>query len=227
MIDDPKGAADKARRAADGSVHLDRTTATKTEFEQVTRRYRRGLFGFPWLLALLGIPLLLALAGLAFGGKADTPDVSLPSPSVSTPDVEVTTPDVTVTTPEQSPSSSAEATADASCDATKLGELAGKASAYFDTASAQIKDSKGLNAFAAAAKGCTADSGVTFTLSGHADQRGNAAYNVQLTKERIASVQSVLTKAGVDKGLIKTDPQGKSGSTSTAQTERRVDVSVN
>lgn len=56
-----------------GQLETDPDVHRTTEWDQVTRRYRRGLGGW-WWLALLLVPLLLALLGLAFNGDSSTGD---------------------------------------------------------------------------------------------------------------------------------------------------------
>lgn len=55
---------------ADGAFGTNSTTTSKTEWETVTRRYKRGLGG-PWWLALIGVPAILAAVGLGLNGDGN------------------------------------------------------------------------------------------------------------------------------------------------------------
>lgn len=52
---------------ASGSFGTSSSTSSTTEWDTVTRRYKRGLGG-PWWLALIGVPAILAAVGLGLGG---------------------------------------------------------------------------------------------------------------------------------------------------------------
>lgn len=57
-------------------------TASTTDWDTVTRRYKRGLGG-PWWLALIGVPAILAAVGLGLGGGGDDAEAASPGTSQS------------------------------------------------------------------------------------------------------------------------------------------------
>lgn len=70
---------------ANGAFGTNSTTTSKTDWDTVTRRYKRGLGG-PWWLALIGVPAILAAVGLGLGGDdkgGDAEAGSAPSTSQS------------------------------------------------------------------------------------------------------------------------------------------------
>ncbi|KGN36219.1 OmpA family protein [Knoellia subterranea] len=58
---------------ADGTFGSTVRETTTTEWDTVTRRYRRGLGG-PWWLALIGVPAILAAVGLGINGDDNDTD---------------------------------------------------------------------------------------------------------------------------------------------------------
>lgn len=58
------------------------STTSSTEWDTVTRRYKRGLGG-PWWLALIGVPAILAAVGLGLGGSDDDAEAASPGTSQS------------------------------------------------------------------------------------------------------------------------------------------------
>ncbi|KGN34424.1 hypothetical protein N802_12945 [Knoellia sinensis KCTC 19936] len=74
---------ESSRRAmgADGSFDSQTTTSSTTEWDTVTRRYKRGLGG-PWWLALIGVPAILAAVGLGLNGD-DTDAEATPTAATS------------------------------------------------------------------------------------------------------------------------------------------------
>lgn len=69
---------------AGGAFGTSSTTSSSTEWDTVTRRYKRGLGG-PWWLALIGVPAILAAVGLGLNGDDDA-DASSPGTSQSPTD---------------------------------------------------------------------------------------------------------------------------------------------
>jgi len=72
--------------------------------------------------------------------------------------------------------------------------------------------------------------GFDFVLSGNADERGTAGYNMKLSNRRVKSVQDALARAGVDPGRVRTFALGEDAPLCEAKTEpcwqsnRRVDI---
>lgn len=60
---------------ANGAFGTNATTTSTTEWDTVTRRYKRGLGG-PWLLALVGVPAILAAVGLGINGDDNDSDAA-------------------------------------------------------------------------------------------------------------------------------------------------------
>lgn len=80
-ITNSNGDVGRAGAGATGAFGSDSTTTSKTEWESVTRRYKRGLGG-PWLLALVGVPAILAAVGLGLNGD-DTDTKASATPTAS------------------------------------------------------------------------------------------------------------------------------------------------
>ncbi len=75
--------------------------------------------------------------------------------------------------------------------------------------------------------------GFSVVIEGHADARGDADYNVQLSAERAAVVRAALIDAGLQPDRISSRASGERFSTAdetdldSLALERRVDLSVN
>jgi outer membrane protein OmpA-like peptidoglycan-associated protein len=101
--------------------------------------------------------------------------------------------------------------------------------AYFDTGKTVIRpvDEAKINDLQ---KTLAANSGLTVTLRGISDPRGNAMKNRELARERAESVANRLVAAGIDKARIKVEAGGEEGSTATKRhnlaLDRRVDAVV-
>lgn len=65
--------SDSARNG--GTFGAEGVTTSTTEWDTVTRRYKRGLGG-PWLLALVGVPAILAAVGLGINGDDGDSDAA-------------------------------------------------------------------------------------------------------------------------------------------------------
>jgi len=75
---------------------------------------------------------------------------------------------------------------------------------------------------------------LTFTVEGHADERGTREYNIALGEKRATSAKSFLTSLGVDAGRIAVVSYGKespvalgSNEAAWAQNRRAASVTVN
>ncbi|MEP4533150.1 MAG: OmpA family protein [Cyclobacteriaceae bacterium] len=60
---------------------------------------------------------------------------------------------------------------------------------------------------------------IAFEIEGHTDNRGNAAYNLELSQKRAESVQTLLVLLGVEKNRLKPNGYGSSKPLNTANTE--------
>ena len=70
------------------------------------------------------------------------------------------------------------------------------------------------------------------TVSGHADSRGNDAYNQSLSERRAASVRDYMAANGIDAGILSAVGMGESAPVATNDTaegraqNRRVEIDV-
>jgi peptidoglycan-associated lipoprotein len=104
---------------------------------------------------------------------------------------------------------------------------------YFDTDQSNI-DSQDAAALQAQAQYFARYPQVTFTIEGHADERGTREYNIALGEKRATSAKSFLTSLGVDANRIAVVSYGKespaalgSNEAAWAQNRRAASVTVN
>jgi len=88
-------------------------------------------------------------------------------------------------------------------------DAAGKAVLYiqFDTDKATLKP-EGEKAVTEIAKVLSADKNLKIAINGHTDNSGTEARNLQLSKERAASVMNAVASAGVDKSRLSAEGFG-------------------
>lgn len=104
---------------------------------------------------------------------------------------------------------------------------------YFDTDRFNV-DSQDAAALQAQAQYFARYPQVTFTIQGHADERGTREYNIALGEKRATSAKNFLVSLGVDAGRIAVVSYGKEspvalGSTEAAwaQNRRAASVTIN
>lgn len=115
------------------------------------------------------------------------------------------------------------------CEA-DLGALLTGTVIEFDTASARIRNSAFplLDKVAKTAKNCPG----RLRIEGHTDRRGDAAYNLDLSRRRARSVSEALEKRGVISDRLRTQGYGESrplnteGSAEALQKNRRIEIHV-
>ena len=168
----------------------------------------------------LATALLLASAtGLAACAKK--PPEQLPPPPSQT----VTQPQ---TRPQVQPTGPSVAT-----QAHLAAAVGGSTTGYFDTDKYNI-DSQDAAALQAQAQYFARYPQVTFTIEGHADERGTREYNIALGEKRATAAKNFLVSLGVDPGRIAVVSYGKerpvalgSDETSWARNRRAASVVIN
>jgi len=113
------------------------------------------------------------------------------------------------------------------------GAVGSSTTVYFDTDQHNI-DSQDAVALQAQAQYFARYPQLTFTVEGHADERGTREYNIALGEKRATSAKSFLTSLGVDAGRIAVVSYGKerpvalgSNEAAWAQNRRAASVTVN
>ncbi len=111
--------------------------------------------------------------------------------------------------------------------------VGGSAVIYFDTDRFNI-DSTDAAALQAQAQYFAQFSQLTFTIEGHADERGTREYNVALGERRANSAKNYLVSLGVSPGRIQTRSWGKerpvalgSNAAAWAQNRRAASIIIN
>ena len=89
---------------------------------------------------------------------------------------------------------------------------------YFDTDQFNI-DSQDAAALQAQAQYFARFPQITFTIEGHADERGTREYNIALGEKRAASAKAYLTSLGVDTNRISVVSYGKESPVALASDE--------
>lgn len=89
---------------------------------------------------------------------------------------------------------------------------------YFDTDQFNI-DSQDAAALQAQAQYFARYPQITFTIEGHADERGTREYNIALGEKRAASAKAYLTSLGVDANRIAVVSYGKESPVALASNE--------
>lgn len=108
--------------------------------------------------------------------------------------------------------------------------LSGDANFATDSAELKAEGKAALDLFVSRAKELNV-SGIS--VVGHADSRGDAAYNQGLSERRAISVQSYLEGKGIDGSLISASGEGENSPIASNDTKegraqnRRVDITVN
>lgn len=163
--------------------------------------------------------LLASAAGLAACAKK--PPEQLPPPPQ-----ERTT--VVQTTPQPQPTGPTVGT-----QAHFAAAVGGSTTVYFDTDKYNI-DSVDAAALQAQAQYFARYPQVTFTIEGHADERGTREYNIALGEKRATAAKNFLVSLGVDPGRIAVVSYGKerpvalgSDETSWARNRRAASVIIN
>ncbi len=166
------------------------------------------------------ILLLASASTLAACGKK-TPEV-LPPPPAGTTTTPTPTPPATQTSGPQVGSQAHFAAA-----------VGSSTTVYFDTDRYNI-DSQDAAALQAQAQYFARYPQVTFTIQGHADERGTREYNLALGERRANAAKNYLTSLGVDPGRISVVSYGKerpvalgSDEGSWAQNRRAASVLIN
>lgn len=111
--------------------------------------------------------------------------------------------------------------------------VGGSTTVYFDTDKYNI-DSQDAAALQAQAQYFARYPQVTFTVEGHADERGTREYNIALGEKRATAAKNFLVSLGVDPGRIAVLSYGKerpvalgSDETSWARNRRAASVIIN
>jgi peptidoglycan-associated lipoprotein len=111
--------------------------------------------------------------------------------------------------------------------------VGGSTTVYFDTDKYNI-DSQDAAALQAQAQYFARYPQVTFTIEGHADERGTREYNIALGEKRATAAKNFLVSLGVDPGRIAVVSYGKerpvalgSDETSWARNRRAASVILN
>lgn len=89
---------------------------------------------------------------------------------------------------------------------------------YFDTDSSDV-DSQDAAALQAQAQYFARYPQITFTIEGHADERGTREYNIALGEKRATSAKAYLTSLGVDANRIAVVSYGKESPVALASNE--------
>jgi len=165
------------------------------------------------------ILLLASATGLA--GCAKKPPAELP-PVAGQPSTQT---DITTPTQTSGPS--------VGTQAHFAGAVGSSTTIYFDTDRYDI-DSQDAAALQAQAQYFARYPQITFTIEGHADERGTREYNIALGEKRANSAKAYLTSLGVDTNRIAVVSYGKerpvalgSDEGSWAQNRRAASVIIN
>ena len=112
-------------------------------------------------------------------------------------------------------------------------EIDNKALIYFPYNSTQKLDNANINNYLTEVAKKLKGSDNTVTLTGHADNIGNATYNNELALKRASAIKNVLINLGVNAAKIKVESKGQSQPIATNDTEegrqknRRVELEIN
>ena len=167
---------------------------------------------------LATILLLASATGLAACSKK-APETLPPPPETNTGGQ---------TTPQVQPTG-----AQVGTQAHFAGAVGSSTTIYFDTDRFNI-DSQDAAALQAQAQYFARYPQITFTIEGHADERGTREYNLALGEKRANSAKNYLVSLGVDPGRISVVSYGKerpvataSNESAWAQTRRAASVIIN
>jgi peptidoglycan-associated lipoprotein len=165
--------------------------------------------------------LLLASATALAACAKKAPDVLPPPPATETVPATQPTPQVQPTGPM------------AGTQAHFAAAVGSSTTVYFDTDRHNI-DSQDAAALQAQAQYFARYPQITFTIEGHADERGTREYNIALGEKRATAARNFLVSLGVDPGRISVVSYGKespvalgSNEAAWAQNRRAASVIIN
>lgn len=165
--------------------------------------------------------ILLLASATALGACAKKAPEVLPPPPQTSAGGTQTTPQVQPTGPQ------------VGTQAHFAGAVGSSTTVYFDTDRFNI-DSQDAAALQAQAQYFARYPQITFTIEGHADERGTREYNLALGEKRANSAKNYLVSLGVDPGRISVVSYGKerpvalaSDESAWAQNRRAASVIIN